>query len=427
MELVKIYKDEDFANAVIPEGAVLTYTAVEEGKVVTKFRDEKGEIGIIAGGNTEPPEPQIEYKGGYFINNEDGTLTFMEVNEDTTTAEGIVTDVNIVDTGVDEPLYNTAKADVTLGQVDADGNFQPLAFNGLEVSNSGNPETVENYYGWNGVLPVPNGGIRVGGSDYYKCASVDTTNKTWSGYKAVLTDGVYSFEENATTGLEYSNGYIPVVGGIYDQSTTVKVTKLYDGSEYPIPREGLLFYAPLQTDYIDVISGKSAKQTGGDFTVHNGVNCLYLDGSEYIEWGDMTKNASEYTLLLLVCPTDLYEWRSFIQLSGDDGHIDIAAKNGHLKEWGGEYMVESVWQTVAVAITQDKYGRAYLNGMLNGTSNGQSDYPTTINSITIGSNKSEGYNHKVEGYVAFAAVYNRVLSDTEITDIHNELMSNINE
>jgi hypothetical protein len=114
-------------------------------------------------------------------------------------------------------------------------------------------------------------------------------------------------------------------------------------------------------------------------------------------------------------------------LVGDDGHFDISAKKGHIKEWGGEYMAESVWQTVAVTLTQDKYGRSYLNGMLNGTRTDQLDYLTTINSITIGSNKNEGYNHDVEGYVAFAAVYNRVLSDTEIMDIHNELMSNVNE
>jgi hypothetical protein len=373
MELVKIYTDKDFENAIVPAGQILTYISEVDGEIVTKYKDHE-KTGVIAGsGNSE------------------------------------------------------AVVDVTLGQVNAEGKFQPLAFNRTEASNSGNPETVENYYGFNGVLPVPESGGVATGCDYYKCASVDTVNKTWTGYKAVLTDGVYTFEENATTGLEYSNGYIPVVGGIYDQNTTVKVTKLYDGSEYPIPREGLIFYAPLQTDYVDVISGKSAQKIGGNFTVHNGVNCLYLDGSEYIEWGDMTKNASEYTLLLLVCPTDLYDWKSFMLLFGDDGHFIINAKNGHLKEWGGEYMVESVWQTVAVTTTQDKYGRSYLNGVLNGTRNNQPDYLTTINSITIGANKGEGYRQKVEGYVAFAAVYNRVLSDTEIMDIHNELMSNVNE
>lgn len=237
MELVKIYKDDDFANAVIPEGAVLTYTAIEDGKVVTKFRDEKGEIGVIAGGNTEPSEPQIEYKGGYFVNNEDGTLTFMEVNEDTTTAEGVVTDVNIVDTGVDEPLYNTAKAAVSLGQINEIGAFQPLTFNGTEASNSGNPETVENYYGWNGVLPVPNNGIKVGeAAEYYKCASVDTVNKTWTGYLATPDDdGIYKFEATATEGLQYDK-LCPVVGKIYTSDCRISVDYLFTGfPEYSTP------------------------------------------------------------------------------------------------------------------------------------------------------------------------------------------------
>ena len=38
----------------------------------------------------------------------------------------------------------------------------------------------------------------------------------WSGNKAILTDGVYSFEENVTSGLTYGTGFTPVVGTVYD-------------------------------------------------------------------------------------------------------------------------------------------------------------------------------------------------------------------
>lgn len=68
-------------------------------------------------------------------------------------------------------------ADVTLGQIDADGNFQPLVFDGQTASNDGDPEAVDSYYGWKGTLRVPDKGIRViqgGDALYYKCASVDT-------------------------------------------------------------------------------------------------------------------------------------------------------------------------------------------------------------------------------------------------------------
>lgn len=60
MDLVKIYSKEDFANAVIPEGQALVFTALDEsGNPVTMYKDEKGKFGIIAGGgNSEVTEKE---------------------------------------------------------------------------------------------------------------------------------------------------------------------------------------------------------------------------------------------------------------------------------------------------------------------------------------------------------------------------------
>lgn len=64
-------------------------------------------------------------------------------------------------------------------------------------------------------------------TDFYKCASVDTTTNTWTGYKAVLTDGSYIFEVTATTGLTYGGAYTPTVGSIYDDGASIQVAKMY--------------------------------------------------------------------------------------------------------------------------------------------------------------------------------------------------------
>lgn len=120
---------------------------------------------------------------------------------------------------------SSSGADVTLGQIDADGNFQPLAFDGQTASNSGDPQTAESYYGWNGTLPSPEGGIKLtqgGNTTYYKCASVDTINKIWTGYLAVLTNGVYTFQQTATTGLVYGTAHTPAVGKVYSSDCTVR-------------------------------------------------------------------------------------------------------------------------------------------------------------------------------------------------------------
>ena len=62
-----------------------------------------------------------------------------------------------------------------------------------------------------------------GGAEFYKCASVNTSAKTWTGYKAVLTDGVYSFEETVTEGLSYSENFpLPAQAYTSDLSVTVK-------------------------------------------------------------------------------------------------------------------------------------------------------------------------------------------------------------
>lgn len=77
------------------------------------------------------------------------------------------------------------------------------------------------------------GSLSAGGTsaEYYKCASVDTSAKTWSGYKAVFdsTAGTWSFESDVTAGLAYTS-VTPVVGNIYSADALVIVSLLYTGT-----------------------------------------------------------------------------------------------------------------------------------------------------------------------------------------------------
>jgi hypothetical protein len=61
----------------------------------------------------------------------------------------------------------------------------------------------------------------VAATKYYKCASVDTVNKTWTGYElldSTVLNGVFS--ETLTTGLSYT-GMFPIVGHVYDASCLI--------------------------------------------------------------------------------------------------------------------------------------------------------------------------------------------------------------
>ena len=70
------------------------------------------------------------------------------------------------------------------------------------------------------------------GMDFYKCASVDTTAKTWTGYLAVLEDGAYSFETNVTEGLTFGGGFTPVVGNVYDAEALMSCNLYLGGYQW---------------------------------------------------------------------------------------------------------------------------------------------------------------------------------------------------
>lgn len=106
--------------------------------------------------------------------------------------------------------------DVTLGVVDSNGKFQPLKFNGTDASESGSPQTVQNYKTWNSTYPVPTP-APVSSMNFYKCSSVDTSNSTWSGKLATISDstGIWYFSSDSVSGLTYDGYHVPIVGRVY--------------------------------------------------------------------------------------------------------------------------------------------------------------------------------------------------------------------
>ena len=124
------------------------------------------------------------------------------------------------------------------------------------------------------------GNIKItSGTGFYKCSSVDNTNKTWTGYKAVLNDGAYSFEGTATTGMTYGNGLTPVVDGIYDSEALVYVNRLWLGAA--AVNEGLVIHAPLQYMTETTETGQAMTYPVDYCTFGNvsGVACVTLSGS----------------------------------------------------------------------------------------------------------------------------------------------------
>lgn len=106
--------------------------------------------------------------------------------------------------------------------------------------------------------------------DFYKCASVDTANHTWTGYKAVSDNGIYTFEQNVTGGLTYSS-VTPVIGNVYSDGALVR-GNLYTGYTEPLR----VFEAVLSSQIAAAATGQSLTYTGTPRFVQDSVLGRYV-------------------------------------------------------------------------------------------------------------------------------------------------------
>ena len=126
-------------------------------------------------------------------------------------------------------------------------------------------------------------------AEYYKCASVDTEAKTWSGYKAVQQEnGGYTFEETVTTGLTYTT-ITPVVDSIYSADCMILVGYMVPADTAEIPTADLFYYLPLKTDIVTDTGATTYADTGTlTFTTEQGIQCALFDGSQFLRTTNVT-------------------------------------------------------------------------------------------------------------------------------------------
>lgn len=258
-----------------------------------------------------------------------------------------------------------------------------------------------------------------GGSatDFYKCATVDTVNQTWTGYKAVLSGGVYSFESTATSGLTYGTAFTPLVDKIYDDGALVKVDKLYIGLD-----PTMVFYAPLAESSAAAVTGQVFTQTGTvAYTTEDGIPCAYFNGNARLSfemesllstlsisaWLKYSNNS--ITPVVLGSPGSSHHTASIYSVNSQVGWSSWADDKTYPCSSG-------VWHHIALcANSSDRSVNVYIDGTLAGTS--YHTWELQQKNGWLGGN-TQGY--ALNGYLAAVRIYDRLLTSSEVAALAAE-------
>ena len=261
------------------------------------------------------------------------------------------------------------------------------------------------------------------GCTYYKCASVDTEAKTWSGYKAVFDSGTgtWSFESDVTEGLAYTSG-TPTVGGIYRADALARIQSLYQGEP-----SGLIFRAPLASDLVDIVGGVQGESWGTApvYGQIDGKDCVTTNGTgikfTFDSAGLFEDIWSPRTIMLWFRKTGGSGWKQ-IYSPADDINIREADSTVYYGRYNQESTVSisnNVWYHHAFTVTENNI-KWYIDGVLK-TSN-TSWTPSSLLTYftlatwtgTVGNSPDGAWS----GQIADVRIYNRVLDSAEIQQIY---------
>lgn len=251
------------------------------------------------------------------------------------------------------------------------------------------------------------------------------TPASWSGYKATQgDDGKYSFAETATTGLSYDGGFTPQVGTIYTQDAKVKIAQLMEATA-AIPQDGMVFWMPFDgstearlgsvAPASDSYTGNITYETSAGITYANVSNMLYKtklggdSGINYpctiIAYVKIDSGCAQGVMIDFKAPGDYYGAGSS-SLSYYNGAI-----NSDFPVETGKFHFYCHRQTAvrAYSVTWDNATKEHTLG---------SDF-SAFGYMYIGGNSAMP---KLTGGFFDVAVYDRILTDEEVTALYQRVI-----
>jgi hypothetical protein len=329
--------------------------------------------------------------------------------------------------GTLKPGQRLVKVGNTFMPVGVGGAFEPGSG---EVDTSAFESDMTSLIGEDANIPP----VLVSGMKFYKCADVDTDNKTWSGYELVLNDGKYSVSTVLTDGLQYS-AVTPIIGSVYSQDALITVR--YANGLFP--EDGLVFHASLNGSTPDVAeTGQPITYYGAtSYSTVDGVPCVYMDGSSAVgmEQADASlaigssgsistwfKTSSTNTMCLCTI--------GYGGSSTQRKCFTLYLRNGRLATGtNGDDLIDVLYSTNEwhhfVSVVSGTEVKAYLDGAL--VIEGNLSVNCTGNYLYLGACPDNGRfadGHSLAecytGYLAACRIYNRVLTQEEITALSKE-------
>jgi hypothetical protein len=307
--------------------------------------------------------------------------------------------------------------------IDSDYTKEPYQALYYAEIHSENPDPTSGswYTGYNYSEDKPTGTEPVPSVTKFQVTMDENVPKTWDGYKAVLTDGVYSFEETLTTGLSYGGAFVPQIGYCYNSDCTIKAGAFWT----KIPVDGLVFYAPLSTEAAAAETGQALTANGTiTYGTSGSIMCAFFDGSSSITASvpNLPQGSSARTMSVWLKADSFTDQRSAFgygqQSSGAVCSCDYI--NGTTLRFCGWYCdtdydfgsTGQEWHHV-ILIYDGTTDHIYWDGQLV-KSQGQTRN-TALTYLISG-----GYYSNWKGAIAALRIYDRVLSANEIAELANE-------
>ena len=254
-----------------------------------------------------------------------------------------------------------------------------------------------------------------GGGSSQSSNSSQPQGASWSGYKAILSSGKYSFSTVETTGLTYTS-IKPVVGGIYTQDALVIIKDVYSG----FPVDGLIFYAPLKAEKANAETSQQLTYNGTyAFSDNGGLSCIDLSNGYVTIQGTSGLSLNSFSIVMWVNMKSTSGWQNLFG-TGVNNNLNIAVKDGIPVFWGGSYTIGGTdilqpnkWYCICGSYT-DSTISTYINGVQNFTG-------SYTKSMSISSNLKIGKSSdNCNARIAAVRLYNRVLSASQVAALTSE-------